>query len=840
MPYTVRKRKDEFCVVKKDDPDGKTFGCHPTEKEAQDQIAAIEANEHKWVTVEEMDQVCPDCAEHMRKSNLSKIDLGAIELKAGEGNIAQLGEHLLNKYGEPGLFTACMKDEDLVRQYPDDERRARICAKAHYWATGMWTGQREHREKSVDVCTLGGAVKHMGSGRVGGYLVIFDDGKAHDVTGQWFAKDTHFAWEGKEKRDALWDHGFDKKMGSKLFGAGLELKQADDIGLWVENQLDLADKYEAAIVRLAESGKLGMSSGTAQHRVEVGEDGRIKVWPIVEGSYTMVPAEPRTRGVIPLKSVSHTNLDELLSQSGATEQGTQGAADGSRDDGGSKGNIGSTPANTPGHKHSEVKAMDIQALVELIKSKLSLSEKELAQFDGIVEAFMLGAGTGGEAEVDQMAVASLTKALKDAGLAVDKLDLPGMVKTLKGAGFANQPKQAPAPARPPYAAFEPKQADPKEAAVKAAYHMRYGADMDDPTSTVMREIYGEDYRQVTLDQDRAFVKYLRFGEANPILKRQLWSIQNVKSLLQHGLSVAEIKATMVEGQDTLGGYAVPPQRMDQVLTRIAGLTAVRGGGALIVQTVSNMIEWPKVTGHATYPKRWPSVLAGTWGDETTAGTTSNFTMGLEQIPVNVYSYPVVMSRSLLEDAANVEDIFFQLVSATLAVDEDNAFLVGDGANKPRGILPDATNTDSLDEVVSQAASALTWAGLKALRRGIAAQYRSAGSSWIANSATGSAIEQLLDGISRDYVNALTPGQQFPYLAGVWRESEALPDITASYYPIIYGDLSGYAIVERLGMSIDRFHDSNTGTKKYQFEVYRRLGGRVIEPWKLCVQKISAT
>lgn len=44
MPYDIVRRDSKFCVVKvgeEDDP----IGCHDTRQEAQDQIAAIEANE---------------------------------------------------------------------------------------------------------------------------------------------------------------------------------------------------------------------------------------------------------------------------------------------------------------------------------------------------------------------------------------------------------------------------------------------------------------------------------------------------------------------------------------------------------------------------------------------------------------------------------------------------------------------------------------------------------------------------------------------------------------------------------------------------------------------------
>lgn len=52
MPYTVKKSskcpKDKpYAVVKKSDPNGKVFGCHPSRASAVKQIAAIESNESK-------------------------------------------------------------------------------------------------------------------------------------------------------------------------------------------------------------------------------------------------------------------------------------------------------------------------------------------------------------------------------------------------------------------------------------------------------------------------------------------------------------------------------------------------------------------------------------------------------------------------------------------------------------------------------------------------------------------------------------------------------------------------------------------------------------------------
>lgn len=370
-------------------------------------------------------------------------------------------------------------------------------------------------------------------------------------------------------------------------------------------------------------------------------------------------------------------------------------------------------------------------------------------------------------------------------------------------------------------------------AMDAAHVLRFGK-VDEPTDLVMREIYGGDYRQIEFDQIKAFTRYLRAGVTDKVLTRQVWDASSVKAMLKDGMTVAEIKATMVEGQDTLGGYAVPPQMTNEILGRLPGLTAVRGGGARVIQTASNAIQWLKLTGGND---QYRTAMRGVWDSEVAAPSEKNFTLGLETINVNTYTYKVSMSQSLIEDAQNIVAIFNSLVTDTLAIDEDAAFLIGDGAGKPRGILPSTANAHSLTEVVSGHATLLTVEGVKKLRRGVASQYRARG-SWIGNSDTAAAIETFKDGQGRFYFEYLEAGETF--MRQPWRESESMPDVAASAYPLIYGDLSGYFIVERLGLSVIRFQDSATGINKVEFHVRRRIGGNVLEPWKLAVQKVAAS
>jgi HK97 family phage major capsid protein len=151
----------------------------------------------------------------------------------------------------------------------------------------------------VLVCQ-GSEVKALDGGRVAGYLVRFSksvDDK--DLTGDYFAPDTDYG--EADKSPVLYQHGMDKLLGRKRIGTG-DLKR-DDVGVWIEAQLNMRDEYEKAIYELAKKGKLGWSSGTAGHLVERDRSGKITAWPLgLDASLTPTPAEPRNHAVT-LKSL---------------------------------------------------------------------------------------------------------------------------------------------------------------------------------------------------------------------------------------------------------------------------------------------------------------------------------------------------------------------------------------------------------------------------------------------------------------------------------------------------------------------------------------------------------
>jgi HK97 family phage major capsid protein len=198
-----------------------------------------------------------------------------------------------------------------------------------------------------------------------------------------------------------------------------------------------------------------------------------------------------------------------------------------------------------------------------------------------------------------------------------------------------------------------------------------------------------------------------------------------------------------------------------------------------------------------------------------------------------------MSQSLVEDAANLVRIVSNQIVQTLAIDEDNAFLVGDGANKPYGILPGAANGLSLTEVVSGHATLLTADGLIGLSDGIDEQYMP-NARFIFKKATGTAIRKLKSG-SGDYLfDRDLENNKRTLLGYPFNRQEAMATVGAGSYSVLFGDMAGYWIVQKAGLTIARFQDSYTGINKVEYHVRRRVGGRVVETWRFAVQKTAAS
>ena len=141
----------------------------------------------------------------------------------------------------------------------------------------------------------------VGEGRIGGYLILWGTSQARDLHGEYFTPQTELGLDWYDQRPVLYQHGLDGQLKAAVIGQ-IDRLRADETGVWAEAQLDLRQRYVRAVLRLVEKGVLHWSSGSLAHLVQVGADGDIQRWPVVEGSLTPTPAEPRRTDVQTIKS----------------------------------------------------------------------------------------------------------------------------------------------------------------------------------------------------------------------------------------------------------------------------------------------------------------------------------------------------------------------------------------------------------------------------------------------------------------------------------------------------------------------------------------------------------
>lgn len=198
----------------------------------------------------------------------------------------------------------------------------------------LYANVPDAEKKSMDetevLITFGGAVKSLGEGRIGGYLISYSNANAPDLQGEFFTKATDFGDPRPETSTVYYHHGMDASLGKMRLGTAT-LKYDEDgvyaeVDLWADAQKAKREEYgrrvpaeyRKAILGLAQKGLLNWSSGTASHLVEresVRNAFALKSWPLgIDASLTPIPAQPHGTAALPLKSWVAPSLEEMLSE----------------------------------------------------------------------------------------------------------------------------------------------------------------------------------------------------------------------------------------------------------------------------------------------------------------------------------------------------------------------------------------------------------------------------------------------------------------------------------------------------------------------------------------------
>jgi len=725
MPYTKKRKGEEICVYKKG-PDGEavgeSLGCHKTEEEANEQIAAIHASE-------------------------------ASPSKAHGGD----------------TFKAISEDDDTLT--------------------------------------------------IENHLVLWGSPEEKDLTREFFTQNTDFESEfTKSNRIGVnWEHGEDPEhIGNspdEIFGwVDWKTAKIDEVGLLVQRVLNRRHTYMKWLETLIRAGLVGSSSQAIPRGATKALNGEITRWPLFRDTLTVTPVDPRmlTNNVVQaLKALNLPVAQEVPSSSEESDEPDKGAT---------------IPIQPIMFTTKGGKAMDLIATVKALVP--SLTDEQVAL---VATATSLVQGNQTPAPQDPPVEPTPTP-----GLTVDQVKAV-IVDVLKDPAT-----------RPPFNFGADPNLDPDpevvedSPATKAIYNLRFAGDDDASKAIIFEEAIGKNFRQQVLNQNVAFGRFLRRGwekidsESQKALSHQIFPLEYILETVKMGVSVSEMKAIMVEADEELGGAAVPPNILREFITRIPGLVAVRQAGArVIVLATGNSLEVPAYTGGDS---RYRGALRGAWGNETKSPDLKTPTTGMETLNANIYTYKVSQSQSLVEDATNLTQLILDDIIDVASLDEDDVFITGNGVGRPRGILPGGVNTEGLTEVKTGDAALLTVAGIRRLKRGVLTQYRKP-AVWIGESASFGLIEAFVSTTGQFIFPDLTETDTL--LKRKVYESEVMPSVTNNTYPLLFGDMKGYWIVERMGMSIQRFQDSNTGPNVVEFHVRRRVGGRLVKPWMIAVQKVAA-
>lgn len=291
----------------------------------------------------------------------------------------------------------------------------------------------------------------------------------------------------------------------------------------------------------------------------------------------------------------------------------------------------------------------------------------------------------------------------------------------------------------------------------------------------------------------------------------------------------EVKALTV-ANDASAGYLAPEQFGSELIKLLSEYSPIRSYAKVIT------ISAPQIT----YPRR-VSGTAATWVTEIADRTESGMTF--EQVTLTPHELATFtdVSNALLEDNAyNLEGELLGDFAETFAKTEGLAFVKGTGTGQPKGIMATGNGIAELKTGVADNFPAANPADvLIAMYHKIATTYAQSG-VWMMNRNTLAIVRQWKDGNGRYLVlDPITTGAPTTLLGRPVVEMPDMDDIGAGKFPILFGDMSGYRIVDRVGLTTLRDPYSIATNGQVRFHARKRVGADLTHPDRFIKLKCAA-
>ncbi len=276
------------------------------------------------------------------------------------------------------------------------------------------------------------------------------------------------------------------------------------------------------------------------------------------------------------------------------------------------------------------------------------------------------------------------------------------------------------------------------------------------------------------------------------------------------MQAEEVRALTVS-TDTAGGYLAPDQFVQELDRNLVLFSPMRS-----VARVA-----PASAGEIILPQR-TGTLTASWGGETQPSNGTQPSYGQQKISVYELKCFVDISNTLLEDSAfNLEAELAYDFAEEFGRAEGLAFLKGDGAGKPKGLMQEA----DVSELVTASSTIVSAAELVTAFHELPTAYASR-ASWAMNRGTMGVVRKLTN-TAGDFLwkDGIADGNPPTILGRPVVEMPDMDDAAAGLSPIMFGDFAtGFRIFDRVNLSVLRDPYSQQTNGLVRFHARRRVGG----------------
>ena len=323
------------------------------------------------------------------------------------------------------------------------------------------------------------------------------------------------------------------------------------------------------------------------------------------------------------------------------------------------------------------------------------------------------------------------------------------------------------------------------------------------------------------EKPEAAKKDEKTGRASNAYKNAFWAQTRSRT------AIPEFRNDLQEGTDSEGGYLVPDEYEHTLVQALNEENVIRNH-ARVITTSNGLHKIPIVAAHGT----------AAWMEEEDAYSASDETFGQVNLDAHKVGTLIKVSEELLQDSAfDLEAYMSEEFTRRIGDKEEDAFLNGNGSNKPTGIL-NATGGAQVG-VTAASSTVITADEVIDLFYSLRAPYRKK-AIWILNDATIKMIRKLKNGAG-EYLwqPALKSGDVPTILGRPYFTSQFAPTVEAGAKVIAFGDFSYYWIGDRQGITFRRLNELYAENGQVGFIASKRVDGRLILPEAIQVLKMKA-